>query len=123
MFTCHRLSPTNKLDCPHALGTNVVSPQRLKPLDICGTCIAAVNRYATQSPWRRPLGRLFVGVGLWVAEEILAELFELCGCLLDLLGAGIAERRQKSVVFFEQQAGILFDDCNLGASLVAGGRH
>ena|ERR1022692_1076587 len=35
------------------------------------------------------LGRFFVDVGLW-AEEILAELFELCGCLLDLLGAGIA---------------------------------
>src|ERR1700731_5438614 len=78
---------------------------------------------ATQSQWRRPLGRLFVEVGVWAAEEMLAELFELCGCLLDLLGAGIAERGQKSVVFFEQEAGILLDDCNLGASLVAGGRH
>ncbi len=28
MFTCHRLSPTNKLDCPHAMGTNAFSPQR-----------------------------------------------------------------------------------------------
>src|SRR2546422_8035221 len=27
MFTCHRLSPANKLDCPH-LGTNAFSPQR-----------------------------------------------------------------------------------------------
>src|SRR5437879_583231 len=28
MFTCHRLSPTNKLDCPHAMGTDAFSPQR-----------------------------------------------------------------------------------------------
>jgi hypothetical protein len=28
MFTRHRLSPTNKLDCSHALGTNAFSPQR-----------------------------------------------------------------------------------------------
>src|SRR3982074_516155 len=28
MFACHRLSPTNKLDCPHAMGTNAFSPQR-----------------------------------------------------------------------------------------------
>jgi hypothetical protein len=28
MFTRHRLSPTNKLDCPHAMGTNAFSPQR-----------------------------------------------------------------------------------------------
>src|SRR6266550_3809732 len=28
MFTHHRLSPTNKLDCPHAMGTNAFSPQR-----------------------------------------------------------------------------------------------
>jgi len=27
MFTCHRLSPANKLDCPHALGTNAFSAQ------------------------------------------------------------------------------------------------
>src|SRR5580704_13892007 len=71
----------------------------------------------------RPLGGLFLDVGLWAAEEMLAELFELRGCLLDLLGAGIAERGQESVVFFEQEAGILFDDCNLGASLVGGGGH
>src|SRR5580698_2468933 len=71
----------------------------------------------------RLLGRLFLDVGLWAAEEMLAELFELGGCLLDLLGAGIAERGQESVVFFEQEAGILFDGGNLGASLVGGGRH
>src|ERR1700716_4003859 len=28
MFTRHSLSPTNKLDCPHAMGTNAFSPQR-----------------------------------------------------------------------------------------------
>src|SRR5438034_7029131 len=28
MFTRHRLGPTNKLDCPHAIGTNAFSPQR-----------------------------------------------------------------------------------------------
>ena len=28
MFTCHRLSPTNKLDCPHAVGTDAFSAQR-----------------------------------------------------------------------------------------------
>ena len=28
MFTHHRLSPTNKLVCPHAMGTNALSPQR-----------------------------------------------------------------------------------------------
>src|SRR5258708_4034656 len=28
MFTRHRLSPANKLDCPHAIGTNAFSPQR-----------------------------------------------------------------------------------------------
>ncbi len=28
MFTCHRLEPTYKLDCPHAMGTNAFSPQR-----------------------------------------------------------------------------------------------
>src|SRR5436305_14859729 len=28
MFTHHRLSPTNKLDCPHAMGTDAFSPQR-----------------------------------------------------------------------------------------------
>src|SRR5438874_13697094 len=28
MFTHHRLSPTNKRDCPHAMGTNAFSPQR-----------------------------------------------------------------------------------------------
>jgi hypothetical protein len=28
MFTRHRLSPANKLDCPHAMGTNAFSPQR-----------------------------------------------------------------------------------------------
>src|SRR5439155_6698014 len=28
MFTRHRLGPTNKLDCPHAMGTNAFSPQR-----------------------------------------------------------------------------------------------
>src|SRR5260370_21724179 len=27
MFICHRLSTTTKLDCPHAMGTNAVSPQ------------------------------------------------------------------------------------------------
>src|SRR5713101_4954910 len=27
MFTRHRLGPANKLDCPHAMGTNVFSPQ------------------------------------------------------------------------------------------------
>ena len=27
MFTRHRLGPTNKLDCPHAMGTNAFSPQ------------------------------------------------------------------------------------------------
>jgi REP element-mobilizing transposase RayT len=27
MFTCHRLSAANKLDCPHAMGTNAFSPQ------------------------------------------------------------------------------------------------
>jgi len=27
MFTCHRLSPANKLDCPHALGTTRFSAQ------------------------------------------------------------------------------------------------
>src|SRR2546427_285522 len=26
--TRHRLGPTNKLDCPHAMGTNAFSPQR-----------------------------------------------------------------------------------------------
>jgi len=26
-FTRHRLGPTNKLDCPHAMGTNAFSPQ------------------------------------------------------------------------------------------------
>src|ERR1700676_3782201 len=30
MFTRHRLTPTNKLDCPHAMGTNALSPQRAK---------------------------------------------------------------------------------------------
>src|SRR5580704_5848885 len=76
-----------------------------------------------KNPCCRSLGRLFLDVGIWVGEEMLAELFELGGCLLDLLGAGIAERGQESVVFFEQEAGILFDDCNLGASLVGGGGH
>src|SRR5258708_395875 len=28
MFTRHRLRPANKLDCPHAMGTNAFSPQR-----------------------------------------------------------------------------------------------
>src|SRR5260370_12721216 len=28
MFTRHRLGPTNKLDRPHAMGTNAFSPQR-----------------------------------------------------------------------------------------------
>src|SRR6266851_5540265 len=28
MFTRHRLGPTNKLDYPHAMGTNALSPQR-----------------------------------------------------------------------------------------------
>src|SRR5712692_7842054 len=28
MFTRHRLNPANKLDCPHAMGTNAFSPQR-----------------------------------------------------------------------------------------------
>jgi hypothetical protein len=28
MFTRHRLGPTNKLDCPHAMGTDAFSPQR-----------------------------------------------------------------------------------------------
>ena len=28
MFARHRLTPTNKLDCPHAMGTNAFSPQR-----------------------------------------------------------------------------------------------
>src|SRR5438309_10440880 len=28
MFTRHRLGPTNKLDSPHAMGTNAFSPQR-----------------------------------------------------------------------------------------------
>src|SRR5258707_3445108 len=28
MFTRHRLGPTNKLDCPHAMGTNAFSPHR-----------------------------------------------------------------------------------------------
>src|SRR6266849_360543 len=28
MFTRHRLGPANKLDCPHAMGTNAFSPQR-----------------------------------------------------------------------------------------------
>jgi len=28
MFTHHRLSPTNKRDCPHAIGTDAFSPQR-----------------------------------------------------------------------------------------------
>src|ERR1019366_8555618 len=28
MSTRHRLGPTNKLDCPHAVGTNAFSPQR-----------------------------------------------------------------------------------------------
>src|ERR1700722_13790465 len=28
MFTHHRLGPTNKLDCPHAMGTDALSPQR-----------------------------------------------------------------------------------------------
>jgi hypothetical protein len=28
MFTRHRLGPTNKLDCPHAVGANAFSPQR-----------------------------------------------------------------------------------------------
>src|SRR5712692_10042963 len=27
MFTRHRHDPTNKLDCPHAMGTNAFSPQ------------------------------------------------------------------------------------------------
>src|SRR5437016_14483759 len=31
MFTRHRLGPTNKLDCPHAMGTNAFSPQRAEP--------------------------------------------------------------------------------------------
>src|ERR1700676_5342982 len=30
MFTRHRLGPTNKLDCPHAMGINAFSPQRAK---------------------------------------------------------------------------------------------
>src|ERR1700674_2517335 len=30
MFTRHRLSPANKLDCPHAMGTNAFSPQSPK---------------------------------------------------------------------------------------------
>src|ERR1700736_498081 len=28
MFTRHRLSPANTLNCPHAMGTNAFSPQR-----------------------------------------------------------------------------------------------
>src|ERR1700682_2357394 len=28
MFTRHRLGPTNKLDCPHAMGTDTFSTQR-----------------------------------------------------------------------------------------------
>src|SRR3981189_2214073 len=32
MFTRHRLSPANKLDCPHAMGTNAFSPQWPKSL-------------------------------------------------------------------------------------------
>ena len=36
--------------------------------------MAAVNRCATQNPRRRPLGRLFVDIGLWVAEEIPAKV-------------------------------------------------
>ena len=28
MFTPHRLGPTNKLDCPHAMGIDAFSPQR-----------------------------------------------------------------------------------------------
>jgi len=28
MFTRHRLGPANKLDCPHAMGTDTFSPQR-----------------------------------------------------------------------------------------------
>jgi hypothetical protein len=32
MFTHHRLGPPNKLDCPHAMGTDAFSPQRAEPL-------------------------------------------------------------------------------------------
>src|SRR5437899_1090406 len=31
MFTRHRLGPTNKLDCSHAMGTNAFSSQRPEP--------------------------------------------------------------------------------------------
>jgi hypothetical protein len=31
MFTRHRLGQTNKLDCPHAIGTNAFSSQRPEP--------------------------------------------------------------------------------------------
>ncbi len=39
MFTHHRLSPTNKLDCPHAMGTDAFSPQRAESFrpTLCAT--------------------------------------------------------------------------------------
>src|SRR5437868_6246047 len=58
MFTCHGLGSTNKLDCPHAVGTHTFSRERVKVISshsavaIAGACLPRTQADESSSqPW------------------------------------------------------------------------
>ena len=46
MFTRHKLGPTNKLDCPHAMGTDAFSPQRAESFRSHSAVTTAVDLHS-----------------------------------------------------------------------------
>src|SRR5260370_30889459 len=51
MFTRHRLAPANRLDSPHAMGTDAFSPQRGRVISsLSAATIAPFDSFAALSP-------------------------------------------------------------------------
>ena len=60
MFTRHRLSPANQLDCPYATGTNVLSPQKAeRPVFSSTGCIKSGTLPMNQRALKRLPARFY----------------------------------------------------------------
>src|SRR5437667_7851395 len=94
MFTRHRLGPTNKLDSPHAMGTNAFSPQRAEsfrhflllpsPSSVITSKVANCYHFKT-GQWKVPGTKLLYSASIrsvksvhyrsWLSDSVLMYLF------------------------------------------------
>src|SRR6266478_296849 len=73
MFTGQRLGPTNKPDCPHAMGTNAFSPQQAECVLGQLECIMKTLLALTRDEWFRSVINIVIGFCIAQLAGFLGE--------------------------------------------------